>query len=203
MNYYEKYLKYKQKYLELKGAGVNDSKPKDQFSNIRNNKNLSNEFFRIQFYNILAGRKYQSLEPKFNARELKQRGFTADDLIKLGFDNYDLKTTGYNASELKFLGAKILLELGFTIQQLKEAGYLALELKTTGVTVQQLKDAGFTVNELYKADVKFTDMKQAGYTVSDFKSNEMMTPTLIKSLGFNKKEALDGGYTEDELKMDY
>jgi len=42
-------------------------------------------------------------------------------------------------------------------------------------------------------------MKSAGYTVSEFKSNEMMNPTLISSLGFSKQEALDGGYTENEL----
>jgi hypothetical protein len=267
MNYYEKYLKYKQKYLELKGAG-NISGPvlnKDKSKQIQTfdelkNKSLQNHEFKTNFWSILHQQKknYQDYIPlPFNARILKEKGFTARELInQLNFNILNLKDAGFTAndftliikelieakhtidklirdgydlSDFRLIGAKYFYKNGVTVSQLKIAGFNANELKTAdisnqqlkdagfnaselkflgaktlidlGFTIKQLKDANFTVEDLYKADVRFTVMKEAGYTVSDFKSHEMIDPTVISSLGFSKQEALDGGYTEDELKF--
>jgi hypothetical protein len=208
MNYYKKYLKYKQKYLELKGAG---SPPpnKTTLQNLRDNGiNYYFEYFKEKLNEIVSNfkksheEKLPRLTPFENldgSKILKLKAGTSY-LKKLGYSAYYLITYLYhNLSELVEGGftASQLKAAGFTASQLKAAGFKAYQLKEAKFTASQLKEATFTALELQAGGFNASEIKAGGYRLIDFQGT-----SLLKDLGIDKPtvEALKAaGFSAGEI----
>jgi hypothetical protein len=192
MNYYEKYLKYKQKYLELKGAG-GDNTLKER----KNQQNQQNKQIKT-IYQLLP-------------HEWKNSRYSVNDFVSIGKTAAELKLAKFSLSDLK---------TDFNIIQLKAAGFNASDFFQANFNANELKYI-FTASELKAAGYKASDIKSAGYRLVDFQGTPILKELRIdtssvkalKDAGFSsyeilendpklknqRKEFTDAGFTEEEL----
>tara|TARA_B100000035_G_scaffold23938_1_gene18831 strand:+ start:123 stop:19874 length:19752 start_codon:yes stop_codon:yes gene_type:complete len=142
----------------------------------------------------------QDLSANFTVIELKDSGYTAEDLNTGGYTIQDLYDASFNASEVQGAGYDVqeLNDVGFTTSELKSAGFTVVDLSGVGKTLEELKEAEFTAEELTDAnftiqelkDVSFSavEVQQAGATLSD-----------LKTVGYKATELTDVGYSLKEL----
>ena len=211
-NYYTKYLKYKNKYLELKritekelvGGVVGESSCILSFfsTSIWNNlqkyncnyedikKKFPNEILKFSYNEFLQSNKGR-VDRKIEVSDLKDRGFPADVLKKAGFP----------LSELN--------KAGFSLIDLKEAGFSAINLRTLNVSLSDLKEAGFSATDLknvgfdiYMLMCIFTndELKEAGFTTNKTNPDRYLEIGRKVCNKINAKVLKDEGYTVDELK---
>ena len=187
-NYYTKYLKYKNKYIELKKqhGGVVGTwpcalsiLPMSIWDNLQNyNCNyeaILKKFPKLQLsYNdFLINR--DSNGKQIEVKDFKSRKFPAKVLKEAGFPASELKTAGYTLDELKIAGYTLseLNKAGFSLKDLKIAGSSLIELRKLAGSLIDLKDAGFTAMDFKKEGYEivrimciFTneELRQAGFT---------------------------------------
>ena len=162
-------------------------------------------------------------EAGFDAIELRALGFSAKELKEYGFSAGALKAAGSLVKELKELGFSEdeLLEAAFTkraveavdgrsvwelkengryeVSELREYGYIVADLR--GIyTVKDMKDQGFSLEEIREGGVpnhavqavngrSTAQLRRAGYPAR-----------ILRKVGFQLFEIVDGGYTATELK---
>ena len=79
MDYYEKYQKYKKKYLQKGGAPIGHQKTislSSRLTNILNDTNINDTDFKQKFYNIIGDntKLYYKIKPiPYNAIDLKKK----------------------------------------------------------------------------------------------------------------------------------
>ena len=199
-NYYTKYVKYKNKYIELKRGlvgGVLGTEPCPStigFYGIT----FGSIWYYLREYNCTYPLLLQKIPDKVDAityddfqrtnRENKQNLLTVQDLRSREFPALFLKNKKFP------LG--VLYKAGFTLQQLKDAGFPLQQLKTE-FNIHELKEAGFTLQELKQAEfnlrylnVHFTlhEIKDAGISAKE-----------LKEAGFSAKELKEAGFTLEDL----
>jgi len=149
--YYTKYLKYKNKYLELKGGG---------------NEAELRELLRkeIPLADIIKLKKY-------SLKELKKVDVSLDDLLKLteiiaisellkaGYTTYDFTLLKVPASKLVGL---------ISLHDLLMARYTPKELKDAGVSLRDMMDERFKVGRPTIV-LKVSDLLDAGFTEKELK----------------------------------
>ena len=209
MDYKNKYLKYKKKYLELQNqlGGMDSYTETEYMGGFRKMKGGTNppssgpncsecgKTHKLYGRAIFKKTVIDHLKEKFgvcdaNCDELKQ--------LKVKFDKWNNKRTN---SKIK-LRELIEGEKKFSAEQLKSAfpneisidekKYdLTSALMREGVKVNVLKERGFTFNDIYKA-IYF--LKNNYVYVDDFGTN-LALPTLesIIGAGFNLKQIVEGG----------
>lgn len=119
----------------------------------------------------------------YQAAELRDAGFTTEQLLSAGFAPSFVVEAGYSPREFAsarnqdgthVLGPKILRKHGFTIGDMQAAGY----------ELSELRDAGFTAHQLRReGKLSLADLRTAGYT-----------PAILRSDGFAPAELLKAGY---------
>ena len=210
-NYYTKYVKYKNKYIELKRGlvgGVLGTEPCPStigFYGIT----FGSIWYYLREYNCKYPLLLQKIPDKVDAiiyedfqrtnRENKQNLLTVQDLRSREFPALFLKNKGFP------LG--VLYKAEFTLQQLKDAGFSVSEFKKAGFTLQQLKVAGFPLQQL-KTEFNIHELKEAGFTLQELKQAEFNLRYLnvhftlheIKDAGISAKELKDAGFSAKELK---
>jgi uncharacterized protein YjbI with pentapeptide repeats len=214
-NYYTKYIKYKSKYLELKGIKGNGS-----------------------FNNVIKGGgndgAYYSKYMKYKTKYIKERGLVGGVLgtkpcpPNINFLDNDTTTTvleylkNYNCTYLDFVNKfkdksfKINYEIfnkkskqnNVTIIDLKNAGFPSSELKNAGFPLQelinadyepwQLRDAQYDARELKNAGFSAIDLKNAWFNASELK-NAGFSASDLRRAGFNLKQLKNAGFTLQQL----
>ena len=208
MSYHKKYLKYKNKYLELKyqtGGNLDCSFLIHNLSNAklaRDRKCPDNVIKKFDPKVLLdAGYTKEKISnlglTGFTAQEIKNAGFTAKGLKEAGFTAKEIKDTGFTVLQLK--------EAGFTAKGLKEAGFTAkglIENGLTAFTAKQLKEGGFTAKELKDAGFSAFQLKEAGFTLKELmtacKFDELTyTPYNTPQPLYTIKQLIDAGAKND------
>ena len=202
-NYYTKYIKYKSKYLELKGVTGN-----------------------VSIYNGNNG-AYYTKYIKYKTKYIKEKGLVGGELgnkpcpTTFGFV-YE-RSVGYYLRNYNCtyndLSEKILNKLneftrdvfqrtnekhpqqqititdlknrGFPAKFLKDNGFLLAELKEGGFNASKLKEGGFSVGELKKAKFSIGKLKEAKFSIGELKEE------------FNIFELKQAGFTLQELKAHF
>ncbi|HVV69311.1 MAG TPA: TrbI/VirB10 family protein [Gammaproteobacteria bacterium] len=96
------------------------------------------------------------LEAPFTPVEMKAGGFDAKQLKDLGYSASALKAAGFSVGDLK--------RANFTPSELAKAPFGANELRTAGLGIEDMKEAGFTPEELKLAGYTDGDLLRGGFT---------------------------------------
>jgi ribosomal protein L13E len=209
-NYYDKYVKYKNKYIELKRGLVGGVLGTEQCPSTLGffGFTTGSVWRYLREYNCTYPLLLQKIPDKVDAIsyddfqrtniENKQNLLTVQDLRIREFPVLFLKN--------KEFPLDVLHKAGFPLQQLKEAGFSVSELKKAGFPLQQLKHEGFPLQQL-KTEFNIYELKQAGFTLQELKSyftlrhlNVHFTLHEIKDAGFSAKELKKAGFSAKELK---
>ena len=213
-NYYTKYIKYKNKYLELKK--VNDGTYYTK--NIKEKKLIGGVLgtapcpstiglFGFTFgsiwsylreYNCTYKELLRKIPDKVNVitytdfqrtnRDNKQNSLTVANLRSRDFPALFLKNRGFPLGVLKVEG--------FTVSELKEAGFSAGELKEHFI-LYILIEAGFNAGELKEAGFSAYKLKEAGFSVNELKGVGF-SAALLKVAEFNASELKGAGFDASE-----
>ena len=213
-NYYTKYIKYKNKYIELKK--VNDGMyytknitEKELIGGVLGTDPCPSTigFFGFTFGSVwyfLREYKctYKQLLEKINDkviaityadfqrtnRDNKHNPLTVANLRSREFPALFLKVRRFPLDVLKVGGFTVseLKEAGFSVGELNDAGFNTYELITIGFNLQELK-AHFNLKRL---NIYFTlhQLREAGVSASE-----------LKQAGFNAKELKEAGFTLEDL----
>jgi intracellular multiplication protein IcmE len=207
-NYYTKYLKYKNKYLELKGIkGI------------------------VSINNIVRGGgndgSYYTKYMKYKTKYIKEKGLVGgalgtdpcpDTFGLMGFTSKSVwwYIRNYNC-DYKKLHEKIPKKVDaisrtdfistnedhpeqkITVADLKNRGFSALFLKNAGFSAKELKEGEFSANSLKVAGFDAIALKEGGFSAIDLK-NEGFDAKELKEGGFDAKELIDVGFTLQQLK---
>ena len=132
---------------------------------------------------------------------LRDKGYSAEDILRANFSAKELKDAGFTASELKgaSYGATELKGVGFTVSELKDTGFTLSQLKDAEFTVSELNDVGFTLSQLKDAEFTALELNDIGFTLSQLKDVEF-TAFELKNAGFTVLELKDSGFTASQLK---
>ena len=142
MNYYEKYLKYKAKYLKLKGSGKY--------------RDLELETYLSDLYKIVS-EKYTTMRPNVFTYLGDEEGGLRENtrgIINIIIEEIKKKDLKFiyrlfkyvdfaNQDSVKNAVDRLLTLGGFTLAQLKEAGFVVRNIKIEGKTLRDLYNAGF------------------------------------------------------------
>lgn len=151
-------------------------------------------------------------------KDLKQAGFSAQNLLAAGVPASDLANSGFSPDELAAANKKLMDALadgksnGCTLQAAQEAknaglsvvqirkslGCTASNLLAAGFSPKDLKNGGFTVGELAKNGIGVPQLLAAGFAPSDLKSAGFSANDL-KSAGVSPADLLSAGFKPDEL----
>lgn len=176
---------------------LHDAKKRAEFQ--KNSEERENERIEIQ-KDIIKKLKEDDVNKLFNAKKIKQLGFSIspmknsgfsdDDIIEAGFTLKELKSAGYTAKQLKssFLFRDFIQEK-YTLTELKDAGFTAKEFKDYGIHETLLKRAGFILSELTNSGYTLKELFDAGYIADEFIAT-----------GYTLKDLKDGGVTAEQLK---
>jgi hypothetical protein len=177
---------------------LHDAKTRAEFQ--KNSEERENKRIEIQ-NDIITKLKENDVDELFNAKKLKQMGFSispmknsgfSDDIIEAGFTLKELKSAGYTAKQLKsskkFLFRDFIQEK-YTLTELKDAGFTANEFKHYGIHETLLKRAGFKLSELTNSGYTLKELFDAGYTADEFIAT-----------GYTLKDLKYGGVTAEQLK---
>ena len=176
-----------------------------------------------------TGYKFTDLEPVcsctelkasgFNARQMKDAGFTANRLRQCGFDACELRGAGYTAQDMA--------DGGFSDGELKGAGFpdsdiervsglpdgittdnvrkaecqqdALSRLRTAGVTASAIRRiSGCSIAQLKAAEFSVQDMKNAGFSAADL-INAAFSPEQLKNAGYGARDLLNAGLTPSKL----
>lgn len=168
--------------LLLKGAGFG---AKDMFSFRIPYREIGEVFSATELKDAGWGAKYVILSGH-TPQEVREAGFTIDDLRRTDVPTAEILRAGYNPRDL--------LAEGFTIRELKQAGYGPGRLRNAGVTIQDLRIAGISEREILKSHYPVKEMKEAGFTVSQLKNNGY-TAYQLTIAGFPKSQIVQAGYS--------
>ena len=143
-------------------------------------------------------------EAGFTLEQLKEAGFDLDKLMKAGFTASELKVAGFTASELKHGGLpgftlKELIDAKYSLLELYEADFHVEELKEEGINAKGLRNEGFDLKKLARAGFPAKQLKKAEYTASELK-DAGYTAKELKDAGFEAEELYKAGYKKYELK---
>jgi len=224
-NYYTKYVKYKNKYIELKK--VNDGMyytknitEKELIGGVLGTAPCPSTigFFGFTFgsvwyflreYKCTYQQLLEKINDKVNAitytdfqrinRDNKQNPLTVANLRSRGFPALFLKDRGFTLDVLK-VG-------GFTLSELKQAGFSASELKQATFTLYQLKEGGFSVGELEQVGFNLYELITIGFNLQELKThfnlkrlNMYFTLHQLKEAGGSASELRQTGFNAKELK---
>lgn len=115
------------------------------------------------------------------AKELKDKGCSADALLAAGYTRAELMAAGYqfssgscNVAELKKerlngVSAKDIRKRGCSAESLRMAGYTAKELKTAGFSAETLRAIGYSADDLRKAGFDARQLQAAGFSNDELK----------------------------------
>lgn len=223
-NYYAKYVKYKNKYLELKkiNDGMYYTKNTIEKGQVGGALGTDSCPSTIGFYGFTFGNiwyylsefdcTYQQLLEKIND---KVNAITYEDFQRTNMDNKqnpltvaNLKSRDFPALFLKVRGfpLDILKKAGFTVSELKEAGFTLYQLKEAEFTLYQLKEAEIPLQEL-KEEFNMYELKQVGFTLQELKAhftlkrlNVHFTLHEIREAGVSASELKQAGFNAKELK---
>ena len=188
-NYYTKYLKYKNKYLELKGGNLSE------IIKLKQSKTTLKEI-------ILRGFK--------NITELMEAGFTKNDFFELGL-NYGNSSNFFQSQGIT---VKNFMDVGFTLKEMLFCGILLQDLKEHGMSIKQLKEGftdppienwqlsnmGYTAKEFKDADISLLGL---GFNLNELKDagiNNVDLRNLYKIFDCTIKKLKEAGFTIDKLK---
>jgi ribosomal protein L13E len=223
-NYYTKYIKYKNKYLELKK--VNDGTyytknitEKELIGGVLGTApcpstigifgfTFGSIWSYLREYNCTYQQLLEKINDKVNAityadfqrtnRDNKQNPLTVANLRSREFPALFLKDRGFPLDVLK-VG-------GFTLSELKQAGFSASELKKYFI-LYKLKEAGFSVGELEQAGFNLYELITIGFNLQELKAhfnlkrlNMYFTLHKLKEAGVSASELRQTGFNAKELK---
>lgn len=154
----------------------------------------------------LKGAGYNAKDLKdagFSPGELAKAGYSPKDLLSAGFTPADLKGAGYSAADLVAAGVtpKDLLDAGFTPADLLNAGVNAKDLLNAGVSPADLKKAGVSAKDLFTAGVTPAELSSAGFTATDLQAAGVGDADLAK-IGLDPKLAALANVADVNLKKD-
>jgi uncharacterized protein YjbI with pentapeptide repeats len=226
-NYYTKYLKYKNKYIELKGikgASINNVVRGEGDDGIYYSKymkyktkyitekglvggeltpckdvgNLKSIFKSVWWYIRETDCNYKALLEKIGD---KVNAITYDDFSRTnsGHTN-DKKITIQHLKDREFT-ALFLKEKGFPLKELKDAEFNALQLKVAGFPLNELKDAGFNATELKNVWFSAGDLYKAGFTLEELINANFSAANLYYA-GFTLQELKSRGFSAGDLYYD-
>jgi len=145
-------------------------------------------------------------EVGWTAQELVWEGITVEHMKDAGFDGLldvrAMRDSGLTADDLVkggFKSARVLKDAGFMPTELKDAEFTAKQLKDAGFTLNDLKDADFTVKQLKDADFTTQQLKDAGFMAKELKDNGF-TAKQLKDAGVSLNELRDADFTANQLK---
>lgn len=159
-------------------------------------------FTRAQAEGVIIARN-QSTSLRSTCSALDTEAYSASDLREAGFTPDQLQAAGFSAS--------VLLEAGFepedlasstdatSIAELKAAGYSAVELRETGYSLKQLRAAGFSVDVLRReARLSVAELRAAGFSAGQLKEAGF-SPGDLKEAGYGLAAIKKAGYTPQQL----
>jgi intracellular multiplication protein IcmE len=146
------------------------------------------------------GYTLQDLDPVCGCRELKAAGFTAREMKVKGYTADQLRRCGFSACETR--GA------GFSAEDMKEAGFTDGELKGSGFSAEAIAAAsglpdGVSADDVRAAGcdpVKLAELRKKGVTASAIRRISGCTPAQLKAAGYSVDELKRAGVTAAELK---
>jgi len=125
----------------------------------------------------------------FDLTELREGGMPEHAVLAVdGRPTRELREAGYTAQVLRKIGYELyeLVEGTFTAAELRQAGYGVSELKEVGFTAGALRVAEFTSRQLHAARYTLREMQEGGYSWKD----------LVIFLRTTHAELTRAGYTE-------
>ncbi|MDF1645980.1 MAG: type IVB secretion system protein DotG/IcmE [Legionellaceae bacterium] len=127
-------------------------------------------------------------------KQLKEAGFTADELRRAGASAAALRAAGFSPEALKKAGysARELMNAGFSPEELKAAGFSAEEIEKgqdglpPGVTVAQLRKAGCSVEAIKRE-------RLAGVSAKAIRQSAGCSAVALKAAGFTDSDLANAG----------
>lgn len=178
-NYYSKYIKYKNKYLELKGvkdsASINNTMKQSTsindayYTKYIKEKGLvggvvtkCDDVTFIQSFGRSVGWHLRNTDCDFlhllDKLKKKLNTFTRNEFLRTNLEHPEkitvlqLRNRGFSASFLREMQFRVAdLKDVFTLSELKKEGFLAREFEHGGCTLPELEAIGFTYEELLGA----------------------------------------------------
>ena len=204
MNYKDKYLKYKKKYLDLKkisgGSVKNSNEQLISLINSKSKNDLNDEISYNDFINyFLQFNKDPSIDDKLE--KLKDKNFNLDDLnnsklftLKQLVDSNIFKAEDWiNFSNLE--NVKNDVKDKINVQYFKEGNQSAYKIKEAGYNLKELKEAGFDLNSLYDAGFSLNILRQF-FELKEFKIFDIK---LLKDNNFKLIDLKKVGFTLKDL----
>lgn len=210
--YYKKYLKYKSKYLELRGSGqIGGLKPCPFF------KLLTSPYELIKSHDC----KYPQLKEKFKdftyakflksrltIQDLKDKDFPLDffldrrypkeilvvpyiDILKDGYSLFTLEHFEKAKCDVAFLKTKM-----YTIRKLILIGFSALEIRNN-FTLDEIINA---IENMHK-DISLSELKKLGFILNEL--IKWRKPCDFKINGYTLQELKNVGFTALYLRLCY
>ncbi len=128
------------------------------------------------------------LTENYPATNMKQAGFTVDELLALHYDLKQIALAGYTAVEFKRSYPAMKQLLGANVSE-------NTRVLTENHTAEEMREAGFTVDELLALHYDLKQIALAGYTAVELKrSNIKVSPE-----NHTAEEMREAGFTDDEL----
>jgi hypothetical protein len=148
------------------------------------------------------------------ALDMRDAGYTLNQLYDGGFTLHDLKKAQYTAAELyeslhisidqlKHVGYSEIdiLSAGYSTASLKSSGFVVTHLLTVPhISVKFLLDVGYSPTELRAAGVNAFFMKQAGITSCKQLRSIGYSCMNLKTAGFDAFELKEAGFTYNDLR---
>ena len=137
----------------------------------------------------------------FSLIELKAGRFTVTELRDSGVEVADLSKARYSAAELREgdVTAAQLKPLGYEAEVMREGGYTAAEVKAAKYALADLKGV-YTAVELYEADYSAGEMRKVGYEVGELKGAQWPADVLRKG-GYSATEMRAGGFDASQTRL--
>jgi intracellular multiplication protein IcmE len=153
-----------------------------------------------------------------NPKDLKQAGFSAQNLLDAGLPSSSLADAGFSPDELSAANKQLIDALangksngctlqaaqaaknaGLSVVQIRKSlGCTASTLLGAGFSPKDLKNGGFTVGELAKNGIGLPQLLAAGFSPSDLKSAGFSAQDL-KAAGVSPADLLSAGFKPNEL----
>jgi len=130
----------------------------------------------------------QMLAAGFTPKELRDAGYSLQDLLAAGLSPQALKDAGFSAADLR--------RAGLSAEALKAAGFNADQLKKAGFSATALKNAGFGAKDLFGAGYNAAALKDAGFSDKDLENAGVPE----KDIDAANKRRLVGGLTIDDIR---
>ena len=218
-NYYSKYIKYKNKYLELKkqhGGYVGTTscmfalfttspwhvlrEYNCMFSDIE--KKFPKELENLTYAEFIdTNSKFEHIAKQIEVKDLRKRGFTASFLIKAGFPLDVLKDAGFSAKELIDTGVRVsatdLKKLGFNINDLI-CIFPSFELNNKSIS-EQLTFEDIIIGKFKCNGRNATQLKNPDYNYNAEQLRKWFSLNELKEAGFTTQQLKEAGFTIQQL----